>query len=113
MFQPTDEHPFIDMGFNSGWLLGIYFAKNYPEFCVRIAKDVFEKEELFGANVAVDSLAEALRMTHYPSKAMTDTEIIDKWVALGERMKAEQVVTEQPEGMWPLPLEWPEEYQGA
>lgn len=100
------EHPFIDMGWEAGWLFGIHFAHQYPELSFKIERDVFLKEMGGGeGQVHVDTIAGKLSERMYPPKTLSDMGQVERWVKLADRMKQEQVETTTDE-FWPLPKEW-------
>lgn len=111
-FGEMDEAPVVDAAWNVGVLFGIHLARQYPELVPKVDKILFEDGKLFPSNVAADFLAEAIN-GHWFATEITDDKIIDAWMKLADGYGKEEVEVVTPEEYWPLPKEWPEEYQGA
>lgn len=101
----TNDHPLLDAGFNTGFMLGIHFAFQYPDIAVKMDKDVFPLGRAVGPNTAVDMVAEVARDDLYPRKELSEDERHAKWTAIGDKAVAEgEILLVKDEGYWPLPV---------
>lgn len=116
-FGEVDEHPVVGAAWNVGLLFGMHLAIQYPELVPKLDKMLWSEGALpapaaANANRSADLIAAAIVARWLP-KLVSDDEAIDKLIILADRYDNEPMELVTPEEFWPLPKEWPEEYQGA
>ena len=99
---PVNDHPYVDFGWNAGFMFGVHFAHQYPALSGRMDRAVFfESDPKFvGPNRAADIVAQAMRNSVFPKKVIDEDGQLDKWKELKENREAIEIV-DDPE--WKLP----------
>ena len=109
---PVQDHPYVDLGWNAGFMFGVHFAHQYPALSGRMDRSLFfESDPAFvGPNRAADIVAQAMRDTVFPKKVLDESEQIDKWQEL-KATKEEVALVDDP--AWRLPGWDREGWQGG